>query len=53
LSRTTPVANGGRGQEPDAATSRGGDVPATLATFAALGKEGCGGCHETFRKKED
>ena len=20
---------------------------------AALGKEGCGGCHETFRKKQD
>jgi cytochrome c556 len=36
-----------------AETSRGGDVPATLAAFAALGKEGCGGCHETFRKKED
>jgi cytochrome c556 len=36
-----------------AETSRGGDVPATLAAFAALGKEGCGGCHETFRKKQD
>ena len=36
-----------------AETSRGGDVKATLAAFAALGKEGCGGCHETFRKKED
>ena len=34
-------------------TSQGGDVPATLAAFAALGKEGCGGCHETFRKKQD
>ena len=36
-----------------AETSRGGDVPATLAAFAALGKEGRGGCHETFRKKQD
>ena len=36
-----------------AETSQGGDVPATLAAFAALGKEGCGGCHETFRKKQD
>ena len=24
---------------------------ATLAAFATLGKDGCGGCHETFRKK--
>jgi cytochrome c556 len=29
------------------------NVQATLAAFAALGKEGCGGCHETFRKKQD
>ena len=36
-----------------AETSQGGDVQATLAAFAALGKEGCGGCHETFRKKQD
>jgi cytochrome c556 len=36
-----------------AQASQGGDVQATLAAFAALGKEGCGGCHETFRKKED
>jgi cytochrome c556 len=28
-----------------------GDVKAAQAAFAALGKEGCGGCHETFRKK--
>ena len=34
-----------------AETARGGDVKATLAAFGALGKEGCGGCHETFRKK--
>ena len=36
-----------------AEASQGGDVQAALAGFAALGKEGCGGCHETFRKKED
>jgi cytochrome c556 len=36
-----------------AETSQGGDVQATLAAFAALGKEGCGGCHETFRQKQD
>ena len=34
-----------------AETARGGDAKATLAAFGALGKEGCGGCHETFRKK--
>ena len=34
-------------------TAKGGDVKATLAAFAALGKEGCGGCHETFRKKQN
>ena len=36
-----------------AETSQGGEVQATLVAFAALGKEGCGGCHETFRKKQD
>ena len=36
-----------------AETARGGDAKATLAAFGALGKEGCGGCHETFRKKQD
>jgi cytochrome c556 len=35
-----------------AETARGGDVQATQAAFGTLGKEGCGGCHETFRKKE-
>jgi cytochrome c556 len=35
-----------------AEAARGGDVQATQAAFGALGKEGCGGCHETFRKKE-
>ena len=35
------------------ATAAGsGDQAATLAAFAALGKDGCGGCHETFRKKK-
>ena len=29
-----------------------GDQAATLAAFAALGKNGCGGCHEMFRKKK-
>ena len=33
--------------------AKGGDAQATLAAFTALGKEGCGGCHETFRKKQD
>ena len=35
-----------------AETAKGGDAKATQAAFATLGKEGCGGCHETFRKKE-
>jgi cytochrome c556 len=35
-----------------AEAAQGGDAQATLAAFAALGKEGCGGCHETFRKKD-
>lgn len=34
----------------DAAES--GDAKATLAAFATLGKDGCGGCHSTFRKKD-
>jgi cytochrome c556 len=33
-------------------SAKGGDAQATLAAFAALGKEGCGGCHQTFRKKD-
>jgi cytochrome c556 len=36
-----------------AETAEGGDVQATQAAFGVLGKEGCGGCHETFRKKEN
>lgn len=34
-----------------ASAAETGDVAATLAAFAALGKEGCGGCHNTYRKK--
>jgi cytochrome c556 len=34
----------------DAAES--GDASAILAAFATLGKDGCGGCHGTFRKKD-
>ena len=33
-------------------TARGGDVKATLAAFANLGRQGCGSCHETFRKAQ-
>jgi cytochrome c556 len=33
-------------------TAEGGDAKATLAAFADLGKNGCGGCHGTFRSKE-
>lgn len=33
-------------------TARDGNAQATLAAFAALGKDGCGGCHQTFRKKD-
>jgi cytochrome c556 len=29
-----------------------GDQSATLAAFGALGKDGCGGCHEVFRQKK-
>ena len=35
-----------------AAAAGSGDQAATLAGFATLGKDGCGGCHETFRKKK-
>lgn len=34
-----------------AAAAGSGDKAATLAAFANLGKNGCGGCHETYRKK--
>jgi cytochrome c556 len=35
-----------------AQAAEGGDPKATLAAFADLGKNGCGGCHETFRQKQ-
>lgn len=35
-----------------AETAKGGDAKATLAAYQALGKEGCGGCHETYRQKQ-
>jgi cytochrome c556 len=35
-----------------AETSKGDDAKATLAAFGALGKNGCGGCHETYRQKQ-
>lgn len=36
-----------------AGTVAGGDVAAVAAAFDAMGKEGCGGCHKTFRQKLD
>jgi len=33
--------------------AKGGDVQATTAQFAATGKEGCSGCHSTFRQKDN
>lgn len=33
--------------------AKGGDPRATTAQFAATGKEGCGGCHSTFRQKDN
>ncbi len=32
--------------------ARKGDPKATLQAFAKMGKQGCGGCHETFRRKQ-
>lgn len=34
-----------------AVAAESGDPAATLQAFATMGKEGCGGCHETYRKK--
>ena len=36
-----------------AAAADSGDVAASTAAFAALGKEGCGGCHSDFRKPKE
>lgn len=33
--------------------AQAGDPQATLAAFGQMGKEGCGGCHETFRQKQE
>ena len=35
-----------------AQTAEAGNAQATLVAFGTLGKEGCGGCHTTFRKKQ-
>ncbi len=32
--------------------AKGGDAQATLAAFGELGKNGCGGCHQTYRQKQ-
>jgi cytochrome c556 len=34
------------------ATAGGGDAKQTTAAFAALGKDGCGACHQTYRKPQ-
>lgn len=36
-----------------ATAATGGDSTAIGTQFAALGKEGCGNCHQTFRQKLD
>lgn len=36
-----------------AKTAAGGDQTAIAQQLAALGKQGCGNCHETFREKQD
>lgn len=36
-----------------AAAADTGDAQQVRAAFAALGKEGCGGCHTTYRKPQD
>ena len=35
-----------------AETATKGDKQATVAAFATLGKEGCGGCHQNYRKPQ-
>ena len=34
------------------AAAKSGDQAATMAAFAALGKDGCGACHSTFRRPQ-
>jgi cytochrome c556 len=34
------------------AALKGGDMSAITAAFGDMGKNGCGGCHETFREKK-
>lgn len=36
-----------------AEVAKGGDKAAIAAQFAAVGKNGCGGCHNTFRKPKE
>jgi len=36
-----------------AEVAEGGDMAAIAQQIAALGKDGCGGCHETFREKKN
>ena len=36
-----------------AEVSKGGDVRATLAAFTAMGRQGCGGCHQDFRVRQN
>ena len=36
-----------------AEAAAGGDQTAIAQQLAALGKQGCGNCHETFREKQD
>jgi cytochrome c556 len=33
-------------------TAESGDAKQTTAAFAAVGKEGCGACHQTYRKPQ-
>lgn len=35
------------------AAAKSGDAAAATAAFATLGRDGCGGCHTTFRKPEE
>lgn len=32
--------------------AKSGDAQATLAAFGEMGKNGCGGCHQTYRQKQ-